>query len=193
MTRFLWAALAALIAISGPAKAEGLYVGAYGGANWDDVLSATGVSDNTGYLIGATLGTQVKAIPGLRIEADISFRQNDVDIDWGYPIKVAHNTFALMGNAVYDAPFSLGPIHPYLLAGVGYGHTEAIFEDVSILKLESSGLAYQLGGGINTSLADGVTLGVGYRYLKTEPLEVLAHELSDGSSHSLIAELRFAL
>ena len=176
-----------------PASADGYYVSVYGGANFDDVINTNGVSDNTGLAIGGTLGTHIKAVPGLRVEADVSFRQNDVDLAFGPGLTVSHETFAIMGNAAYDIPLAVGPLHPYVLVGVGYGHSEAILEDISLVKIQSSGVAYQLGAGLTTELADGVSLGIGYRYLKTEPLEVLGTELSDGSNHSVVAELKFAL
>lgn len=175
-----------------PAAANEWYVGAYGGANWNDVISQKFVDEKTGYVVGGVVGRNVPSVSGLRIEADISFRQNEVDI-FGGKISADHDTFALLGNAVWDAPIYLGPFQPYLLAGVGYGHTEATFEDIALLKLENSGFAWQLGVGANARVAEGITAGIGYRYLQAPDIEVLGTELSDGSNHSVVAELKFAL
>ena len=193
MMKFLGLSLFALCVLVGPSNAEGFYVGTYGGANWDDVINTPGVSDNTGYVVGGVVGTNIKSVPGLRVEADLSFRQNDVDIDWYVPLKASHETFAVMANAVYELPFSVNVIKPYVMAGIGYGHSEAILEDISLVKVESSGVAYQLGAGITAPLTDDITFGLGYRYLKTEPLEVFGQELSDGSNHSVVASLNFSL
>lgn len=189
MKSFLAAIALVLLSVS-PAVASGFYVSAYGGANWDDVINAKGVDDQTGSVIGATVGTSVASVPGLRVEADLSFRQNEVDLFGGF-ISADHDTVALMGNVVYDLPVKLGPVHPYVLAGVGYGHTEATFEDVALLKLEASGVAWQLGAGLNTNLSDNVTAGIGYRYFVGPELEVLGLNLSDGSNHSVVAQVAF--
>lgn len=185
-----------LFALTGSASADGAYtkgsyVGVYGGANWDDVITSKFVDDNSGYAVGAVVGTHVNAVKGLRIEADLSNRSNDVDI-FGGKLSAQHETTAILGNVVYDVPVDLGPVHPYVLAGVGYAKTTATFEDVSLLKLESSGVAWQLGAGVNTQIADGVTAGVGYRYLQGPAIGVLNTELSDGSNHSLVASVNFA-
>lgn len=174
------------------ASAEGSYVGAYGGANWNDLVSTPLADSNTGVVIGGVIGTKVPAVPGLRIEADVSYRTNEIDI-FGGAITADHETVALLGNAVYDLPVDLGPVRPYVLAGVGFAQTQATFENVALLRLEASGVAYQLGAGINTELAPGVTAGVGYRYFVGPEIEVLGLQLSDGSNHSVVASLNFAL
>lgn len=175
------------------ASASDWYSSVYGGANWDDVISAEGVSDNTGFVIGGTLGKRIPAVPGLRIEADLAFRQNVIDIDWCSGFSVDHDTTTLMANAVYDLPVAIGPLHPYVQAGVGYGHSEARLEDVSIASVEASGVAWQLGAGLNTQLADGVVFGIGYRFVQAPEIEVFGTEISDGGNHSAVAQLTFAL
>jgi opacity protein-like surface antigen len=187
----LIAAVLSTTLLTGAAQARGFYTSVYGGWNWDDVVSAPFVKENTGYVIGGTLGTTIDKVPGLRIELDMSHRGNEVDIFGGF-ISADHDTFALLGNVVYDLPVSWGPVHPYVLAGVGYGHTEATFENVSLLTLENSGVAWQLGAGVNTRLDDNVIVGVGYRYFNAPELEVLGTELSDGSNHSVVAHVAFS-
>jgi opacity protein-like surface antigen len=182
--------LLAVTLLSVSAQAKGFYVSTYGGANWDSVVNVPGVEDNTGFVIGGTLGTDVTSVPGLSIEADMSFRQNEVDI-FSFA-TVDHDSFALMVNAVYDVPVKLGPVHPYVLAGVGYGHSEATLENISIISVESSGLAWQLGAGVKTELAPGVEAGLGYRYVQMPELEVLGLDLSDGDNHSLVASVTFS-
>jgi opacity protein-like surface antigen len=46
---------------------------------------------------------------------------------------------------------------------------------------------------MNWKVADGVTAGVGYRYFQGPELEFLGNELSDGSNHSVVASVSFAL
>ena len=184
------AAVLASTVVAAAAEAKGFYTSVYGGANWDDVISAPFVDENTGMVIGGTVGTSIDSVPGLRIEADLSFRQNEVDIFGGF-VSADHDTVALMGNVVYDLPVNMGPVHPYVLAGVGFAQTSATFEDVALLKLESSGVAWQLGAGLNTKVADNVTAGIGYRYFNAPELEVLGLNLSDGSNHSVVAQVAF--
>jgi len=172
------------------ASAGNWYASAYGGANWDDVLKSDYLSDNTGFVIGGTVGKSIPSVPGLRIEADLAFRQNVIDL---CELSVDHDVLTLMGNTVYDLPLSVGPLHPYVLAGVGYGHSQARLEDLSIASVEASGVAWQLGAGVNTTLADGVQFGVGYRYVQAPEIEIFGTQLSDGTNHSVVAQLTFAL
>lgn len=186
----LFLSLLAVCLLSVSANAKGFYVSTYGGADWADVVSLPGVEDNTGFVVGGTLGTSIASVPGLSVEADIAFRQSEVDV-----FKFAtvdHDTFTLMVNAVYDVPVNLGPVHPYVLAGVGYGHSQATLENISIVSVESSGLAWQLGAGVKTELAPGIDAGIGYRYVQAPELEVLGFDLSDGDHHSLVASLTFS-
>lgn len=188
--RYIPAALAALF-LSSTAMAGDFYASTFGGVNFDDVINVPFVSDNTGYVVGGAIGTHIKAVPGLRVEAEVSFRQNDVDIF--SVLKASHETTAIMANAIYTLPLGTSPIRPYIMGGIGYGHSEVILESISLAKLESSGIAWQLGGGVETNVADGITVGIGYRYYQAEPIEVLSTQISDGSNHSIVAELRFAL
>ena len=190
MNRSLLASVA-FVSLVSVASADGWYSSVYGGWNQDDVISAKGVDGQSGYVIGGTVGKTVPAVPGLRIEADVSFRQNEVDV-FKF-ISADHDTTSVLVNAAYDLPLTIAKGRPYVLAGVGVAKTEATFEDVALLKLESSGVAYQLGTGMNWTIADGIQAGVGYRYFQGPDLSVLGTELSDGSNHSVVAQLSFAL
>lgn len=188
----VFAVIFSTIVLIGPARAKE-YTTLYGGLNWDDVVSSPFVDDETGSLVGVTFGKTVDAVPGLRVELDASYRTNDVNLAGGF-ITANHDTTALMANAVYDFPVALvGGGVPYALVGVGMAHTEATFENVSLLKLENTDLAWQLGGGVNWTVADGVKAGLGYRYMAGPELEVLGTELSDGTNHSAVATVTFDL
>ena len=191
MKSFLLSSILAL-ALAGSAEAKGFYVGAYGGANWDNVIDVPFVKENTGTVIGGVVGTTIDAVPGLRVEADLNYRQNDVDI-FGGVITANDETWGLLGNVVWDIPaLQMGRVQPYVLAGAGYANHTATFEDISVLELSHGGVAWQLGAGANYKIADNVSLGVGYRYFQGPNLEVLGTELSDGSNHSVIATVNFA-
>jgi opacity protein-like surface antigen len=188
----VFAVIFSTIVLMGPAHAK-TYTSMYGGLNWNDVASSPFVDDETGSVVGATLGKTVDAVPGLRVELDGSYRTNDVNLFGGF-ISASHDTTSLMANAVYDFPVALvGGGVPYALVGVGVSHTEATFENVSLLKLENTDLAWQLGTGVNWQVAEGVKAGLGYRYMAGPELEVLGAELSDGTNHSAVATVTFDL
>lgn len=189
MRKYLSAAFAmALVALMPTPASADSYVSGFGGANWDD--TANGIDSDTGYVVGAALGTKVKAVPGLRAEAELAFRQNDVSV---YCLEAKHNTTSLMGNLVYDLNAAVGPFRPYVLAGVGYAHTEGVVEGGYLGTIEADGVAWQLGAGLNTQIADGVTAGVGYRYFVGPELEAFGEQLSDGTNHSVLASLTLSL
>lgn len=188
ITKLIATAVASLVIAVAPASAD-TYVTAFGGANWDDV--GTGLESDTGYVIGAALGTTVKAFPGLRAELEVSYRDNEVTV-FNF-IDAEHSTTAIMGNLAYDFDAQIGPFRPYVLAGVGFAHTEGTVESLSLATLESSGLAWQLGAGFNARIAEGVTGTIGYRYFQSPDIDVLGYEVSDGSNHSVMAGISLQL
>lgn len=173
------------------AAKAGSYVSVHGGANWSDTISAPGVEDETGFAIGGAVGTDLKAVPGVRVELEVAYRNNEVDV-FKF-ITADHESFTIMGNAIWDLPVQVGPARPYVLAGLGYGDNSATFESLSLATLKQSGLAWQLGTGLEVDIADGVTAGIGYRYVVTPEIEILGAELSDGSNHEVVATVRFGL
>lgn len=189
-TRIAGTALAAIAAVSMTAASNAdSYVTTFGGANWDDV--GAGLDSDTGYVIGAALGTTVKAVPGLRTELEVSYRDNKVSV-FKF-IEAEHSTTAIMGNVIYDFDAQLGPFRPYVLAGAGFAHTEGTIESLSLATLESSGFAWQLGGGLNARVSDGVIAHVGYRYFNAPEIEVLNYQASDGSNSSIVAGISLQL
>jgi opacity protein-like surface antigen len=178
-----------------PAMADDSYVGVYGGVNFDDVIDDPIVKDKTvGTVVGGVVGKKLSIPLPARVELDVSYRTNDVDVLTPLgAIDVNHETTALMGNFVYDVPVLVGQGKPYILAGLGVAKTEATFENVSVLKLETTGIAWQAGVGMQWEVADGVKTGVGYRYFQGPELNVLGTELSDGSNHSVVASVSFSM
>lgn len=186
------ASFALAVVMSTAAFASDWYVTGFGGWNQNDVVSSPFVSEQSGFVVGGAVGKAIPAVPGLRIEGELAFRQNEVEIFGGF-LSADHDTTTVMGNLVYDLPVDWGRVNPYVLAGVGYGHTEATFESVALLKLEASGVAWQLGLGVDVDIADGVSAGVGYRYVQAPEVSILGTGLSDGSNHAVLATMTFAL
>lgn len=187
--RLMLTLVASLVACCTQATAADWYTSLYGGGNWNNVIDAPFVEAQPGLVIGGTVGRNL-AVPGLRIEADLSYRHNEVEL-FGGAINADHDTTGLMMNAVYD--LGAGPVKPYLLVGIGYAHSEAVFESVSILKLEASDVAFQAGVGLNAPLFPGARIGVGFRVFKGPAIEVLGTELSDGVNKSVVGSLSFDL
>ena len=190
MNRILLALLATT-ALTASASAGDWYASTFGGFNQDDVISGVkGVDGQSGYVIGGTIGKRLGA--SWRIEAEASFRQNEVDI-FGGAISADHDTQALTANVAYDFGSPDSQFRPFLLAGVGVATTRATFENIALARLESSGIISQVGAGFNYSVAPGVAVGASYRYSMGPTLEVFSTELSDGTNHSVLASLTFDL
>jgi len=191
-TRAIFAVLAVFLSAS-LAQAKGFYLGAYGGANWSDTnYSSPWVSfeSDTGYVIGGVLGTNLDQVPGLAIEADLSFRSNPIDGVICYdPFSISDHTWGLLANAKYTFDTPKWPVHPYLLVGAGYASRTATVDDWGY-EVSNDGFAWQLGAGVNTTVAPGIQLGVGYRYFDAPNLS--AYGISDdGNSHAVVGSVTF--
>lgn len=189
MTKVLLLIAASLVACCASATAGDWYASIYGGINRDSVTEAPFIELRTGGVFGGAVGKRIAAVPGLRAELDLSYRTNEVDLTF---ITAQHETTGAMFNLAYDIKTD-GDVKPYLLIGAGYAHTEATFENISLLKLEASDMAYQLGAGATVPLTAGMNLSVGYRFFQGPVVEVFGLELSDGQNHSLIGSLSFDL
>jgi len=189
MTKLLLIIAASLAACVSTATAGDWYASVFGGVNRNSVIQIPGVMDETGGVFGGAVGKSITAIPGLRVEGEFSYRTNDVDV-FSF-VTAQHETTAAMFNVAYD--FGNGPVKPYIMAGGGYAHTQATFENISLLRLEASDLAFQAGAGASVPIVPGVRFGVGYRYFQGPVIEVFGLELSDGQNHSLIGSLSFDL
>lgn len=194
MKKLILAAIALAIISVSPASAKGFYVTTFGGVNFNDVSYDSKwlqVDSNTGYVIGAALGTTVDQVPGLRAEAELSYRSNGVDITiCGDGLKANDETWALMANAVYDVPTASWPVHPYLLAGAGYASRTGSLNNYP-LEVSNQGLAYQVGGGVTFKIADGIDGDIGYRYFQGPDLNVSPVDGS-GANQSVMAGVRLA-
>lgn len=190
--RFVFVPLIVLAMLT-PAHAKGFYISAYGGGNFGDVDITAGplsVKDKTGYAIGAALGTPIDAVPGLNLEADLSYRSNGVDITFpcgGCAIAATDETWALTGNLKYYVGSKEWPVHPYALAGVGYGSRTGSINNLPFpLELTNRGLVWQAGAGLSVPVDDGVALGVEWRVLDAPDIGIGPFS-SDGVNHSFMA------
>lgn len=194
LTSFLTLAAMAVALAVAPANAKGFYVTGFGGGNFESVDYDFGwltIKDSTGYVGGIAVGSTIDSVAGLRMEGELAFRSNGIDIAiCGDPLTATDRTWSLMGNAVYDFPTASWPVHPYVLVGLGYGSRTASLDGYP-LELTGQGAVWQAGAGINTKVAEGVVLGIGYRFFDAPNLQADGIE-NDGHNHSVLASATFA-
>jgi opacity protein-like surface antigen len=215
-------ALAAL-ALAAPANAAGnWYVNLTGGANWqnDDGFVATNGPDtlvfdsnnDTGFVVAGAVGMGLSGVaPGLRVEAEVSFRQNSNDGLWSTTtggggstgvLDFDHQALAVMANVWYD--FDVAGVRPYVGGGVGWADVELdgtyVGGSIPAIDFSDDGFAWQLGAGVNFVVSPNVQLGVGYRYFSGPEVTVLAPHIAnsaandlDYENHSAVVTLTFGM
>lgn len=150
-------------------NANSFYGGAFGGFTFqpDLDLSAGGLTFNLetdpGFNFGAVLG--YKMAFGLRVEGEISYRQNDLDNLAGFPLNGDISALTFMGNGWYDFYTGTQWI-PYVGGGLGFANVRM---DSSAFPIDDSDtvLAWQIGGGVGFEMSPGVVLSADYRFLGT--------------------------
>jgi opacity protein-like surface antigen len=125
----------------------------------------------TGYLLGWTIGYD-NLFGGdtiqFRPEVELSFRQQDVDLDEAFDgdladldnISMPTDVLSLLANLWVDFDFG-GGFTPYVGGGVGIGWADLPFE---FAHVESTDFVWQFGGGVNFDVNERVFAGIGYRY-----------------------------
>jgi len=74
----------------------------------------------------------------------------------------------VLANIWYDIDIG-SKFVPYVGGGVGWGRSRfegVLLNDGTTFAAENSGFVFQLGGGVNYEVQDGVHLGGGYRYFR---------------------------
>lgn len=210
-------ALLAATVLSLPIAAQaqpvtGIYVGAGAGVNFLQSAKDSGVEidASTGFVgvlsVGYGFGN------GLRLELEGNYRQNDgdrVDIRSGGVttrgnLSGSLRSYGAMVNAIYE--FSLGPVQPYIGAGIGYIWQDADLRTriagarVAIDDTEGA-FAFQgiLGAAFPIAAVPGLAITAEYRFLGTT-----GHELNtsvngvragrfehDNYNHSILAGIRY--
>lgn len=151
----------------------------------DSTQNSWATDADTGFVIGGAVGTHLdKWAKGLKVELEASYRRNDVggvwvvsDFDTGVfdftsngTIAANLSTFAVMANVWYEHDMGW-KVRPYIGGGVGWARTKTdgvlltstgSIEDT--WNRENDGFAWQLGIGFNYQAAQGVDVGLGYRY-----------------------------
>lgn len=173
---FTWiTSVACLFAATAQAQqccGESYYVGAMGGLNFTSNLhhNNTRVHTNPGYVVGATVGTEL--CDCIRLETEFAFRSNSV-----HSIKQktkeetvrakSHDhlkTYSLMANAYYDLDLGYS-VRPYVGAGIGYGWTKLNINKNDLqYHVKHNRFAWQAMVGADYDVCQDITVGVEYRY-----------------------------
>jgi opacity protein-like surface antigen len=159
------------------------YVGAFGGANWQNYRRIRKYDFkprmHTGYATGLSAG--YKFDNGFRVEGEVAYRRNQLksthvsvpDTDGKGKMTGNAHTWSYMTNVLYDfeeVSNYMPNIVPYVGAGVGYvqnrAHAKADVHGIQQkAKARDHGIAGQAIAGVGYRLTDSTTLGVEYRYL----------------------------
>jgi opacity protein-like surface antigen len=213
----------AMLAATAPAQAgSSWYVSLAGGANWmtdesffasngTDTLTFTPDSD-AGWLISGAVGFSLEGVvKGLRAEAEVAYRQHQVDGVWastdggesdGGALDYDHSTLSVMANVWYD--FAVADVSPYVGGGIGWADSDLdgryVGGNVPAISVSDSGFAWQLGAGINFDIAPSMKLGVGYRYLEGPDVRIGAPNVLnsvggdvESQNHAAVVSLTFGM
>ena len=180
------------------ASAGNYYVNVSGGANWlhDDSFDAVSapnvfVFDNdaqVGFTLSAAAGLHLdNVLPGLRVEGEFGYRENDVNGDWSTAsvgpvvrsgsLDYQASTYSILANAWYD--FSVLGFNPYVGGGIGWAHSnlDGLFVNgipSNALGESDGGFAWQLGAGLTFDIQPGTKLNIGYRYFQGPDVTVFS-------------------
>jgi len=152
-------------ASANPLSGMPVYISVFGGANWmNDIITHRGGSTqdwavDPGYIIGGTVGAEFNDM--LRAEVELSHSQNHMNTNYGLDLGATY----LLGNLWLDWN-NTSPLTPYVGGGLGAGWANADTHGSTNHGLSggTSGLAFQLGGGIKYQFSQNVAFDLGYRY-----------------------------
>lgn len=157
-----------------------------------------------GWQVFGGLGASNVFFPGLRLELEGLFGNNDLDDFDAFEVR----TLGGFGNAIYQA--KVWRIEPYVGGGVGYGRSKLQFDPDDEIgfnddnpEISDGGIIWQLKAGLAFPLSRRTTLDIGYRYLNGPNIEdaavtdtfsgVVTNADLSPAVHALNASLRFSL
>ena len=155
----------------------------------DDGFDTGEFTFDTGFGFVGALGRSMQN--GGRVEAELGYRQNDIDeleVDGLGKASVDGDisSLSLMGNAYYD--FSTeGSFSPYIGGGLGFANLEADLDDFG--SEDDSVFAYQLILGGSFVSSETLSVDLQYRYFATEDPDFDGLD-AEYSTHNLMIGLR---
>ncbi len=207
MKRALLAATLLALPLAAQAQPiQGLYVGAGGGANFEQqtrVRVSFGSSPgptlhgsfNTGWAAVGSVGWGFGN--GVRVEAEGSYRRNTLDKNNSDGMSGAEQKYGAMANVLFDMDIGSPYIYPYLGAGAGAQWVRLNYTGGAVTN---PGFAYQAMAGVAFPIpwVVGLSATAEYRYLgvagkRTLPTPAgVTAKASDDNNHSLMLGLRYA-
>ena len=216
------AAAVALLLLSGPALAQadgGPYLEANLGYGFPEQVDVDGEAEaplvgalgfdgdlelDDAYVLGGALGYGLAFGPGggrLRLEANVSWRENDVDeleVE-GFDVEGDGEAGAVVGlaNVYYDLDLGI-PLRPYVGGGIGAARVNVDADAGGLLDVDDEGwaFAWDLAAGLGYEVADGLELTGGYRYLRIEGTDFDVDgggelDVDNYASHEVLLGLRY--
>ena len=205
MTRLIVVCAAALaLLFSNPVYAN-WYGSIQAGANWLDDADTTisagpaalsgDVEFDSGYTLSGAIGYAYPS--GLRLEGELSYRNNDLDQSEGVGLDGDVTATAVLANLWYDFKTG-GKWKPYIGGGLGFAQVNLDLDGVEGISIGFDDndwvFAYQLGAGVAFPISSKTMLSVDYRYFATSDPEFkdLGVKIdSEIRSHALMLGLRF--
>ncbi|MDP7143503.1 MAG: acyloxyacyl hydrolase [Alphaproteobacteria bacterium] len=175
------------------ARSSRMYVAGYMGLN---LHSQSEFSETTAGISGdyemennltfaGALG--LRLTENVRVEGEISYRKSDfdkLDINGTGAVDMSGSmgTWLYMMNLYYDFDTEWRNFKPYITGGVGIAAHDADLVAGAAPAIDSSDttfdFAYQLGGGVQYELEDGLSLIGDYRYITTSEANVGSYSLN---------------
>jgi opacity protein-like surface antigen len=147
-----------------------------------------------GVLGAAGYGFDAFGSATVRVEAEIAYRQNDVD-----EISVSGLGTASGGDAEVSALSGMANlavdiltwsiVEPYVMVGIGVANVTLESDDFDVDD-DDTVFAYQAGAGLGFAVTETITLFTGYRYFATADPKVEDVDAEYGS-HNIEAGVRF--
>lgn len=184
MKKVLLTSLSSLLVVSAASAMDfSPYIALRGGYNMTSAaFSNAETTDGNGFLIGASIGTELykNTVMGLRAEIEYNYITSyDMDGSDATNSTILANVFADFDTAT--------TLTPYVSLGIGYGWTTITINTVlGDIDMDDSNMAWQLGAGISYALLDNMKLDLGYRYLNSTNFETpIANTELDIESHQI--------
>lgn len=162
-------AIAALL-IAPAASAEPWYIGGFGGLNFTHDGNVNGAGIDASYDMGLAAGGYVGFFvqENIRLEAEVSYRTNDIDKRGGVSIAGEAKSLAVMANAFFDFKIE-SAVEPYLGAGIGFAEVDYT---ITGLTFDDTVIALQLIAGMGIEIAPATQLTFDYRLFVTDNLDI---------------------
>lgn len=169
----IWLVAGLVMTAGAPAaSAEGLYVGGnigFSGGGGEVDNSGLDLNLDTGIVLSGVVG---KAFGNARLEAEIAYRQNDMDnVDLVGPIAGEMSSFAVMGNVYYDFGDTTWSFRPYVGIGIGAAGVTLTSPDYGFTGTDDTDttLALQIMLGGSIPLSGGMAMTVDLRSMGAVP------------------------